>query len=410
MIKYSKKLFLFLILFFYIYILLGNYAIFAYSKSSIEDLSIEELMNVSISSNIVRADKILPASVTLLTGEQLIMSGARTLNEALSLLVPGYCMIEDQDDVISGFRGLAPDNNAKVMLLINGQNMNTEFFWGPPDCILNSIDFDWIENIEIIRGPGSVTLGQGALLGAINIITKKNNDNESSGSASLRAGSNNYYGINLEYTGSKYYVYIAKTKFSGFKMENSGWGSRNFEGAAQGLLYNAGHKVKRSDNHTIFSRIASKNFSIDIIDIEQTRDLYNFYRDRDIFDERLQSITANFKTEFSSKLKLTTTASFTRDDFFLNSVNGIKTGGTREERFGIKSLLNANEIPSGNDLAIGVEARLYSMGKNNSEEANYIINRIDTETLSELQTANNTRTFACKDSIRVFSFFAENFY
>ena len=61
--------------------------------------------------------------------------------------------------MIAGFRGLTPDNNLKMMLLINGQYLNNEWFWGPPDAILNSINFEWIDHIEVIRGPGSVTLG-----------------------------------------------------------------------------------------------------------------------------------------------------------------------------------------------------------------------------------------------------------
>lgn len=100
------------------------------------------------------------------------MSGARTVNEVLTTYVPGFFTVEDQDDTIAGFRGFASDNNAKVLLLINGHNMNTEWFWGPPDSIINGMNMEYIERIEVIRGPGSVTLGQGALLGVINIITK----------------------------------------------------------------------------------------------------------------------------------------------------------------------------------------------------------------------------------------------
>ena len=96
------------------------------------------------------------------------MSGARTVNEVLTTYVPGFFTVEDQDDTIAGFRGFAPDNNAKVLLLINGHNMNTEWFWGPPDSIINGMNMEFIEKIEVIRGPGSVTLGQGALLGVIN--------------------------------------------------------------------------------------------------------------------------------------------------------------------------------------------------------------------------------------------------
>lgn len=103
---------------------------------------------------------------------QIELSGARTVNEVLSTYVPGYFLMEDRDDVIAGFRGFALDNNSKVMLLLNGHRINTEGFQGPADSILNGLSLDYIDHIEVVRGPGSVILGQGALLDMINIATK----------------------------------------------------------------------------------------------------------------------------------------------------------------------------------------------------------------------------------------------
>jgi len=139
------------------------------------NLPFEQLLetDVSVASKVSNDPDKQPVSVTVVTREQLQLSAARTLNEALMVYVPGFFTVEDQDDTIAAFRGLAADNNSKVMMLLNGHNLNAEWFMGPPDAILNSNNFDWIERIEVIRGPGSVTLGQGALLGVINIITRK---------------------------------------------------------------------------------------------------------------------------------------------------------------------------------------------------------------------------------------------
>ncbi|MFY7786718.1 MAG: TonB-dependent receptor plug domain-containing protein, partial [Thermoflexibacteraceae bacterium] len=136
-------------------------AVFNSSVQEILHLPVSKTGKVSVASNVITDQEKQPASVTTISHEQLRSSGARTLSEALMYFVPNYFAVEDQDDVIAAFRGLAADNNSKVLLLINGQNMNTEFFWGPPDAILNSADYDYIEKVEVIRGSGSVTLGQG---------------------------------------------------------------------------------------------------------------------------------------------------------------------------------------------------------------------------------------------------------
>lgn len=107
-----------------------------------QELSLEsilELEEVTVASNVVTDAKKQPASVTTITSQQLRMSGARTLKEAIMMYTPGFFVVEDQDDVILGFRGIAPDNNSKVMLLINGTQVNTEFFWGPGQSIVSAI-------------------------------------------------------------------------------------------------------------------------------------------------------------------------------------------------------------------------------------------------------------------------------
>ncbi|MCB1179489.1 MAG: Plug domain-containing protein, partial [Leptospiraceae bacterium] len=135
------------------------------SKASEEVFKfLSEKEKVTTASNVVTDAEKQPASITVINNEEIKHSGARTVNELLTIYVPGFFTVEDQDDTIAGFRGFAPDNNAKVLLLINGHNMNTEYFWGPPDSIINGMNLDYIDKIEVIRGPGSVTLGQGALL------------------------------------------------------------------------------------------------------------------------------------------------------------------------------------------------------------------------------------------------------
>ncbi|MCP5483601.1 MAG: TonB-dependent receptor plug domain-containing protein, partial [Spirochaetales bacterium] len=179
-----------------------------------------------------------PASVSVITRGQIRLSGARTLNEVLMIYVPGFFMVEDQDDVIAAVRGLAPDSNSKILMLLNGQNINTEWFWGPPDSILQGIDLNFIERIEVIRGPGSVTLGQGALLGVINVVTR---DGRTYSGTTLTGGlGENEFSQFVLQTGQRgevleelqTYFYFSSTGYRGQRLRSLAWTrEKDYEGA-----------------------------------------------------------------------------------------------------------------------------------------------------------------------------------
>ena len=77
-------------------------------------------LEVEVASLVEKDLKKQPVSFTTISRNQLLLSGARTLADALSMFVPGLFVVEDQDDVIVGFRGLATDNNSKVLIMVNG--------------------------------------------------------------------------------------------------------------------------------------------------------------------------------------------------------------------------------------------------------------------------------------------------
>ena len=132
----------------------------------------------------------LPANITIITAEDIQSSPASTLPEILSLeagvnsrSLYGNNAARSTVD-IRGFGAAAKSN---TLILLDGRRLN--------DIDLSSIDFAAIpitniERIEIIRG-GSVLYGDGAVGGAINIITKQGDKRTLDNNAKLILGSYN---------------------------------------------------------------------------------------------------------------------------------------------------------------------------------------------------------------------------
>ncbi len=424
-----------------------------------------EKETVSVASNVIKDAKKQPASVSIINREQIKMSGARTLNEVLTIYVPGFFTVEDQDDTIAGFRGFASDNNAKVLLLINGQNMNTEYFWGPPDSIINGMNLEYIERIEVIRGPGSVTLGQGALLGVINIITKKAETNPGVNITAI-AGGNDYQVKTLqagmkgkEITDLSVFFQASNAKYQGQEIRSEGWakdkaleGSEGYYDFKKGLtgltptadykpgdnvklfetwtpdperfntlntrrnIATSGARLKRADDSVVTGVISYKGFELTLFQKDQLRDMFNFYRDRNRLQNKIQHAGLTYSYDINEKISIKTKTYFTQDDIFLRSQKGLTLGGTRENRFGGSVILNLNEIFKNNNTAIGVEIRRYQMGRVNGEGNNFILNSsantVDNALLIDKQglSPNERNRYVYPFELTIQSLFMENFY
>jgi outer membrane receptor for ferrienterochelin and colicin len=386
--------------------------LFEPSVQEIMLLPVSKKQDVTVASNLVAEQDKQPSSITTISRQQLRNCGARTLSDALTLFVPGYFAVEDQDDVIAGFRGLAADNNSKVMLLINGQNMNTEYFLGPPDAILNGQDFEYIERVEVIRGPGSVTLGQGALLGVINIITRNAASQDSGAGFSLATGQNGLFQgtahLQTNYHGLKGFFYASAMRFEGQAIRNEGWiKDKNNEGILGGKIANMGHHLKRAESTTFHGNLQYKNLTVNLLHTGQKRDLYNFYRDRDAGEQRLSSIGIDYNFQIGSRIHNKTSLSFIHDNLTLWSLQGVAMGGTAEQRYGLKSIFTIDKLWKNNKLAVGFELRYFDMGRKNSDNNNFVANVIGTFNAS---TANDELTMVYSKQLQVLSLFVEDFY
>lgn len=136
-------------------------------------MSLEELMEVKVFTGtfteMKRSD--IPVSFTVITKEDIAVSSARNLLDLIEIYVPSATFVNHWLGPRIGIRGVSGDMNSSYMLIVNGVRMNDAYMGQPLTEMLNK-DLGDIETIEIIRGPGSVTYGPGAIGGVINITTK----------------------------------------------------------------------------------------------------------------------------------------------------------------------------------------------------------------------------------------------
>ena len=128
----------------------------------------EDLYTVSIASRREEPLRRAPAAVTVITGEDL--KRFRTLEEALAS-VPGFFVDRYEVKNKIYLRGL-PDSFLVMMDGVPFSNDTSTSSY--PQGLALSLDY--LEKIEIIRGPGSALWGADAFSGVVNLVTKKGKD------------------------------------------------------------------------------------------------------------------------------------------------------------------------------------------------------------------------------------------
>jgi iron complex outermembrane receptor protein len=128
-----------------------------------------------------------PNAVTIITDEDIRLSGARTIPDLLRR-VPGMdVMAMSYSDYNVAMRGFNRRIANKILVLIDGRTAYEDFLggmlWGGV-----TLDLADIARIEVVRGPGSAIYGAYAYTGMVNIITKR--PSEVGGSRIKAAGGN----------------------------------------------------------------------------------------------------------------------------------------------------------------------------------------------------------------------------
>ncbi len=152
----------------------------ATAGSSVLDLSLEELLQVKVTSPSKKAQRLedVAAAVFVLTSEDLRRSGVTSIPDALRM-VPGLQVARiDASKWAISCRGFNDRFANKMLVLVDGRTAYTELFagvfWEALDTLLEDV-----ERIEVIRGPGGSVWGANAVNGVVNIITKSADQTQS---------------------------------------------------------------------------------------------------------------------------------------------------------------------------------------------------------------------------------------
>jgi outer membrane receptor protein involved in Fe transport len=160
-----------------------------------------------------------PVAVTTITEDMIKMSPGRNLMDIMETFVPDFTWFTSYDTNPMALRGVE-GRNYNFMLLVNGRLVNQRSHTGAI-TELENWDLNDIRKVEVIRGPGSVTYGPGAIAGVISITTK-NHDTANGTQMGVKSvsgyRSNGGYLSTTFGTGSmKGYAYGSFTNTEGFK-------------------------------------------------------------------------------------------------------------------------------------------------------------------------------------------------
>jgi outer membrane receptor protein involved in Fe transport len=138
--------------------------------------SLDDLLDVKISgaAKYDQTARQAPASVSIITSEEIERYGYRTLADAL-VTRRGFFVSYDRNYTYVGVRGFSrpTDYNNRILLLLDGHSVNENVYGAAQLGSEFPIELDVVDHIEIIRGPGSALYGTGAMLAVVNVVLKK---------------------------------------------------------------------------------------------------------------------------------------------------------------------------------------------------------------------------------------------
>lgn len=289
-------------------------------ESDEESLFIEEIPSVFGASKYEQRLSEAPASVSIVTAEEIRKYGYRNLEDILDS-VRGLYTTNDRNYGYLGIRGFnrPGDYGTRILLLLDGQRLNDALYDSPVIDREFFVDVDLIDRVEVIRGTGSSLYGSNAVLGVVNVITKRGRDFKGAALAASK-GSHDSTEERVSY-GNKY--------SNGLEMLISG---TNFDTDGDDRLYfpefddpatNNGVAVNGDDEETksLFTKLSYSDFTFQMTynDREKrfpTASYDTVFNDRrNKTDDEQWRLFLNYKHSFANQVELNADINYGRYDY-----------------------------------------------------------------------------------------------
>jgi outer membrane receptor for ferrienterochelin and colicin len=154
------------------------------------DLSLQQLMYISVVSKHPEDPSQAPGIVSIITQEHIQRYGGLNLGDLIDRLpntqVMGSSLYPRNRTSLRAVTQTHIDD--KILVLLDGRPMRDAGQGGVNGDLYATFPIDSIEQIEVIRGPGSVLYGTNAFAGVLNIVTKS--EKAPVVNSQIRAGSN----------------------------------------------------------------------------------------------------------------------------------------------------------------------------------------------------------------------------
>lgn len=115
-----------------------------------------------------------PATVTIVTREEIERYGFRTVADVLNFMSVGNVSLGDRRYDLAGSRGvfLFEDYNTRILVMLDGHALNEPWsnFADVGRAML--VPLDLVERVEIVYGPSAILYGGYSLYGIVNVVTR----------------------------------------------------------------------------------------------------------------------------------------------------------------------------------------------------------------------------------------------
>ena len=163
---------------------------FGANTDGLFDLSLEQLMSITVASKRSEAVSQAPGVISIISREHIRRFGGLNLGDLIDRLtntqVMGSSLYPRNRSSVRAVSQTHIDD--KVLILLDGRPLRDAGQGGVNGDLYATFPIETIEQIEIIRGPGSVLYGTNAFSGVFNIVTRSSKSPQISGL--MRTGSN----------------------------------------------------------------------------------------------------------------------------------------------------------------------------------------------------------------------------